>query len=528
MKAKNILLILSDQQRFDTIAAAGFSHMITPNLDDLVADSCLYTNAYSGNPVCMPARHDLITGFPARVHGYYANAENRYINSHATPTLPRVFAENGYRTVAVGKMHFRPVQEHHGFDEMHLMEELPRIRQADAYATFLKQEGLGQVQNLHGVRHAIYHEPQVAQTDIARHGSNWVAERTNQWLDENEGKHPFFMMCGFIQPHPPWNNPEELLSMYDEVTPAEEIAVSRLPFEEDAPSWYGDNDTPEQKQAIRRAYYTAVSMVDRSVGKIIDHLKAIGQYDDTMIIFTSDHGEMLHDKGYYSKELPYESSAHVPMIIKYPKGERAGEHCQNFADLLDLFPTCLDVCGLSYPENHQALYGTSLATKPEREFQCVSTGDLPTRWVMCRNAQYKYVYHFNGGYQELYDMNDPQGEVCNLVINGLSREEQVVFDVLRAKAVAYEKEWGIPGNVVDDDFISIEQEIFEAVKRGKYHFWANQQTQPFWKYEQTGEERVSRLNEELEHANYKNIPILDNEVWKADIEIGKDTYKKEV
>lgn len=513
MKAKNVLLILSDQQRFDTLAGAGFSHMITPHLDALLADSCYYSCAHSGNPVCMPARHDLITGFPARVHGYYANSESTPIASRDTPTLPRLFTEQGYRTVAVGKMHFCPTQEHHGFNEMHLMEELPKLRQADAYATFLKEEGHGEVQNLHGVRHAIYHEPQQALVDVNHHGTNWVADRANQWLDENND-HPFFMMCGFIQPHPPWNNPQELLGMYDDVEVPDAIAVSRLPFEQDCPAWFGDDDTIAQKQEIRRAYYTAISMVDRSVGKLIAHLKAIGKYDETLIIYTSDHGEMLQDKGYYSKELPYDSAARVPMIVKYPHGERAGECCHDFADLLDILPTCLDVCGLSYPENHQALYGQSLAQQPKRDYQYAATGTLPTRWVMCRNQQYKYVYHFNGGHEELYDMQDPNGEVCNLLAQSLTSEQQRVLCDLREKAVAYETQWGIPGNVKDGAFVPVACQEFHATVRGKYHFWANEQTQPYWLHEATGAQRAARLEAELQQANYLQIDWYDHPEWQ--------------
>ena len=159
MSKPNILILLSDQQRFDTIGRAGFSHMITPNLDNMATEGTLYCNAYSGNPVCMPARHELITGFPARMHGYYANNEKQSIRDYSVPTLARIFSRNDYRTVAVGKMHFSPSREHHGFEEMYLMEELPKVRQRDQYATYLEEEGLGHIQNPHGVRPHIYHNP---------------------------------------------------------------------------------------------------------------------------------------------------------------------------------------------------------------------------------------------------------------------------------------------------------------------------------------------------------------------------------
>ena len=136
----NVLLLLSDQQRYDTINAAGFPHMRTPNLDRLAREGVLFEQCHSTNPVCMACRHDLITGRPGRDHGYYTNLEDKPIDHYDTPTLPRIFSENGYRTAAVGKMHFYPAREHHGFGEMYLMEELPRRRQDDQYAMYLKED----------------------------------------------------------------------------------------------------------------------------------------------------------------------------------------------------------------------------------------------------------------------------------------------------------------------------------------------------------------------------------------------------
>lgn len=521
MDKTNVLIILSDQQRYDTIHCGGFEHMITPGLDGLAQDGEFCTHAYSGNPVCMPARHDLITGFPARVHGYYGNAEGRSIRNYSTPTLARIFSRAGYRTAAIGKMHFSPAREHHGFGEMRLMEELPKQRQNDEYLMYLKENGFGDIQNPHGVRPHIYHIPQEAQQPDEFHGTAWVAEETIRWFEENENQ-PFLVMCGFIQPHPPWNIPKEWNDLYKDVKIPNAIEKSRLPFEDETKSeWFGDKDTEEQKEKIRKAYYTAVSMVDRSVERILTYLKKTGKYDNTLIIFTSDHGEMLQDKGYYSKELPYDSAVRVPMIVKYPKVYEKKGLREDFVDLLDILPTCLDVCGLDYPENEQKLFGKSLLRKEEKEYQFAATGTLPLRWVMCCNKKYKYIYHYMGGYEELYCMEQP--ETQNLLLKKLTMEEKQQYEKLKKQAVAYEAEWGIENGVKDGTFIIVPEETIDPSVRGKFHFWSNNQMQAF--YEADKYDRGLALECEMkkavgnfEKSGVKLDAVFNDKVWKKQFE----------
>lgn len=510
MKAKtNVLIILSDQQRYDTVRYGGFDYMLTPGLDSLAQDGEYYAHAYSGNPVCMPARHDLITGFPARVHGYYGNAEGRSIKSYATPTIGRIFSRAGYRTAAIGKMHFSPEREHHGFGEMRLMEELPKRRQNDEYLMYLSRNGFGGIQNPHGVRPHIYHIPQEAQQPNEFHGSKWVADETIRWLEENEGN-PFMVMCGFIQPHPPWNIPKEWDDLYTDTAFPEPIEKSRLPFEDESKGeWFGDNDTKEQREKIRKAYYTAISMVDRNVERIIGYLKEAGKYENTLIIYTSDHGEMLQDKGYYSKELPYDSAVRVPLIVKYPKDYQKKGFRDDFVDLLDILPTCLDVCNLKYPEGKEKLFGKSLLEKEEKKYQLAATGTLPLRWVMCCNREYKYIYHYMGGYEEFYAMDRPETE--NLLLGGLSSVQKQQYKALKKQAIAYEARWGIEDGVKDGEFISVPVETVSPSVRGKFHFWSNSQMQKF--YETDKYDRSAALEREMKKAlnNYEKSGVaLEN------------------
>ena len=319
------------------------------------------------------------------------------------------------------------------------------------------------------------------------------------------------MMCGFIQPHPPWSIPPEMDGLYDNVKIPNQIPISRLPFEqEDRAEWFGDNDTDEQREKIRKAYYTAVSMVDKSVGRILSYLKESGQLDNTLIIYTSDHGEMLQDKGYYSKELPYDSAAKVPFIVRYPKGFKQNYIDEGFVDLLDILPTCLDACGIEYPGERE-LYGKSLLNTLDREYQFSASGNLPLRWVMCRNKQYKYVYHYMDGYEELYDMEKP--EVDNLLLGELSNELEAVVKDLKARALEYEEKWGIEGGVKNNAFVPCKADKIHPTVRSKFHFWSNSQMQKF--YESNKYQRGSALAREMRYAlaNFEKSGVALEDVF---------------
>ena len=529
MAKPNVLILFTDQQRYDTVYAAGYDYMITPNLDRLAEEGCTYLNARSSNPVCMPARHDLLTGLPGRAHGYYCNGKHP-IKDYGIPTLPRIFSENGYRTVSVGKMHFYPARMHHGYSEMFLMEELPNCRQDDQYAMYLKKEGLSNVQNLHGVRPHMYHIPQNAQTDEKHHGSGWVADKTIEWLEENK-ENQFFLFAGWIQPHPPWNIPKELDGIYKDKDIPKAVPLSRdYPDCIEKNDWYGDFDSEIKKRKIREAYYSAITLVDKNVGRVLNYLEEKGILENTIVIFTSDHGEMLQDKGYYSKEVPYEGAVRVPLIIRYPEKFKAGEKRYEFADTLDIMPTCLDVCGLDYNGDKYKLPGESLcSTDPQkdRKHQISSSGLLgDRRWIMSRNESYKYVYNYNRGFEELYDEVNDKREIINLIKKGNYPKE--VYEDLKHRAIEYEKEWGPEGAVVCDDFIQFNGEEFHGSVRGKLHYWSNSQMQYF--DDRPKEERGKELIHEMEYAlsNFDKSQEKLNEVFNNTswIEDFKEQFNK--
>jgi arylsulfatase len=449
----NVLLLMTDQQRFDTINAGGYDFMHTPNLDRLANEGCLYSHAYTPNPICLAARHNLITGLTARHHRFPDNVHE--VTTRADlPTLPRILSDNGYETHAIGKMHFLPARRHNGFDKMELMEELPNFREQDEYAMYLKEQGLGHVQNIHGVRNLLYMLPQRSLIPQEHHGTFWVGRRSADFIRTNNGRHPFFLWASWIAPHPPFDIIERFAGMYRDVDlPEPHISTTPTAAITEENRTLGDLPTPEYVRRMREVYYAAISMVDESVGEVLNALEETGQLDNTIIIFTSDHGELLGDHGLYQKWQPYDSCARIPFIIRYPKNIAPGSACDDFVDLNDILPTVLDAVGLDYPGSIP-LAGESLLTENparDRNWQYTEYAEGNRRWISIRSKAYKYNYYYGGGFDQLFDMQNDPHETTNLLAGDITAEAESAKNEHRQKLIEYEKELGLEGYIDGGD-----------------------------------------------------------------------------
>ena len=452
----NILLLFVDQLRFDSICAGGNPHMQTPTMDRLVREGTLFTNAYTPNPVCVPARHNLLTGLTAKTHGFFDNG-GKPIPAQI-PTLPRLLADSGYETRAIGKMHFHPPRRHHGFDKMELMEELPKTREEDEYAMYLKDQGYGNIQNIQGVRNLLYMTPQHSLVPEEHHGSNWVGDRSVEFINTNKGRRPFFLWSSWIAPHPPFNNPETYKDLYRNSEIPEPIK-SKTPLTPKSiyQSYHMKFPNDDYITEMRRYYYSAVTLVDKNMGKIIDSLEATGQLDNTMIICAADHGELLGDYGLGQKMLPYDRCAKIPFIIRYPKCFKGGTTVSDFVDLNDILPTFLDLSNIEYPGDYELpgeslLKSGDLACK-DRTVQYMENSKGLQRWISLRNKNYKYNYYYSEGYEELFDLKNDPDETVNLLYNNSDVAIVKTRDALKAKLLQYEQKWGPEDHIVDGDFI---------------------------------------------------------------------------
>ncbi|GMV79811.1 MAG: choline-sulfatase [Planctomycetota bacterium] len=446
----NVLVLMVDQMRADALGCAGHPVIRTPNLDRIAAEGTRFAQAYTPVPVCIAARHSFMTGQRCAVHGRHDN--NVPEPEPLVYTLPQLLGSAGYVTRAIGKMHFRPVRRHFGFQRMELMEEIPDYREDDEYLMYLKANGLGHKREVHGVRNLLYHLPQVSAIPEEHHGSAWVADRTVEFLRAHRER-PFFCWSSWIAPHPPWNPPEPWASMYDAAAIPEPFNYDRAPETippyrrpmKDYASMYAA--TPALLRRVRALYYASISFIDHGVGKILRALDETGLAANTLVVFTPDHGEMLGDHGQWQKSVPFEAATRIPMLARLPGRFDAGTVREEPVSLLDLAPTCLDLAEAKYPGT-PALPGASLlgrkggGLEQAREELVLEYGRRQGRWLCLRRGTWKYHYALRDGWEELYDLASDPREAENRLLGTVAPEHRARADAMRRDLEAWEARHG--------------------------------------------------------------------------------------
>lgn len=450
-KKPNILIITTDQQRFDAIGAVD-PRIYTPNLNQLAKEGALYTHTYTPNPVCVPARQNILTGLTARHHGFDDNdfARHRY-SPYYLPKLPQILSDAGYDTIAIGKLHFEPNRRHDGFHRYFMIDEVPRHREEDDYALYLKNNGYDHISALHGVRDPLYMMPQHSVVDKKDHSSTWIADLTIEQLKINSGKRPFFFWSGFVHPHPPMDVIDEFADLYkdkDLPEPIQSISpVSWLAEENKNIVSYPNEDVFRR---FRELYYASIAQVDEQIGKILQALKDLNLYDQTCIIFCSDHGEMLGDMDTFQKFLPYDGSSRVPFIIRYPEKIKPDTTVNALINLNDIMPTLLEIAGAQYPAPFE-LAGQSVFDLNNRNETFIEHGKEARRWVSVVTPDYKYAYYYGGAREELFDLvNDPK-ERINLLDDHQSSFDDIRKQ-LRSKCIDWELCFGLEDHIENHDF----------------------------------------------------------------------------
>lgn len=483
----NVLLLFVDQLRWDALRCAGNPAIRTPNLDGLAAEGVRYDRAYTPVPVCIAARHSLLYGHRCATTGRFAN--NVPSPEPLLYSLPQLLANAGYDTRAIGKMHWRPVRRHHGFDRMELMEEIPDHRGDDEFLQHLQAHGYGHVRAVHGIRHLLYQMPQTSCLPQELHGSTWVADRTIEYLRTHH-RRPFFCWSSWISPHPPFNVPRELSDLYanGDVPPPHnpDRELDTLP-----PSLHRlkhvagvSNVSRECWQRIRALYYAQVTLIDRGVGRILHALDELGLRDNTLVIFAADHGEMLGDHGLWQKSQPYDGSARVPFLMRLPGRIAPGQVSREMVSLLDLMPTCLDLAGLTHPAG--GLPGASLlgadggGLAQPRESLVIEHGRPPQRWLTLLRDGLKYNLYLDDGFEELYDLAADPVEDHNLLLS----RRPAVADAMRAELVRWEAAHGYAASLDGDDFRAGERRAYGEGHRVNIQF-------PRWVDRLPAEERAA-------------------------------------
>ena len=408
----NILFLCADQWPGRLLGCAGFSEIETPTLDRLAASGTRYSRAYSETPVCIPARRSIMTGTSPRVHG------DRVFQAAATmpadlPTLAQTFRNNGYQAYAVGKLHVYPQRDRIGFDDVLSYEEgRSNLGAVDDYEIYLAEQGLAGKQNLHGMSQnefswAPWH------LENKHHPTNWITVEACRTIKRRDPTRPALWHVSYNHPHPPLVPLQHYFDRYsrNEIADATrgDWAGEGAPYAVRLIQETWDTLPKEKLDDARRAFYALCTHIDHQMRVIIGTLREEGLLDNTIIVFTSDHGEMLGEHDMYAKRVMYEMSANIPMIISgLPEDKRIGKDVvdDRLVGLQDVMPTLLDLTGLEIPNT---CTGISMTGDTKRLTLYCEAMEGPTATRMITDGQYKLIWYPAGNRMQLFDvLKDPR------------------------------------------------------------------------------------------------------------------------
>ncbi|MFO7898067.1 MAG: sulfatase-like hydrolase/transferase [Planctomycetota bacterium] len=472
----NILLITSDQQHWNTLGVFN-DEIETPNLDRLAADGVAFTRAYTTNPTCTPARASLITGQYPSQHGAYALGTKLPEDAH---TVGEDFGAAGYRTALVGKAHFQPVR---GSDEFRSIESVPLMQDLgfwrDFHGPFYGFEHIELARNhtdeyLVGQHYALwmeeqgcanwrdYFRPPTGRRETSKHKwlipeeyhyDRWIAERTCALMQRyQQAGEPFFLWASFLDPHPAYLAPEPWDTMYDPAgltvpEPVEGEHEKNPPHfrltqqgRPDFSAWEepGGNSMHGFHSHIHHTraslakdiavYYAMVSLMDKYIGVILDRLAELGLAGNTVVVFTTDHGNLYGQHGLTAKgAFHYEDLIRLPFLVRCPGQANVGSQSAALQSLVDLPGTFLSLCGIDAP---RAMVGVDQSgvwlgrAESARDHVVVENRHQPTTIHVKTyvDERYKLTVYYNRDYGELFDLAEDPGETDNLWSDPAARE----------------------------------------------------------------------------------------------------------
>ncbi|WP_102345170.1 sulfatase-like hydrolase/transferase [Bacillus sp. Marseille-P3661] len=456
---KNVLLITVDQWPGNLLGCEGKEDFLSPTLDELAKVGVRFENAYSPTPVCIPARRELMTGTGSKTHG--DRKFNEFLELPNVPTIAQAFKDNGYQTFGVGKLHVYPQRARIGFDDVILNEEgrkvnFPNEMREDDYTRFINREGHTGLDFAHGMSNNNYitrpwHLPEEL------HQTSWTSRQMCEQIIRRDPSKPAFWYCGFTAPHPPIVPPQVFLDMYNdmdiEMPHIGEWAKDseKYPY---AASYYSslyENLKSEKYiKDARKGFYASCTHIDYSIRSIIGTLRDEKVLDNTIIVITSDHGEMLGNHNLWGKNLFYEDSTRVPLIfVPTVDCEEMGFNTtdERLVELKDIMPTLLDMCNLPIPETVEGISLLNKGNKREYVYGELWEDDRATR--MIRNEQFKLIYYSVGNQFQLFDViNDPKEMVDLSDHPEYKNVKQELTDILISRLYGSDLDWLNDGELV--------------------------------------------------------------------------------
>ena len=457
----NVLLISTDHWPASLLGAAGHPAIQTPTLDELCRSGVRFTNTYAECPVCTPARRTLMTGVTPRTHGDRVFKDK--LTMPAIPTMAQTFRDAGYQAYAVGKLHVYPQRDRIGFDDV-ILDEEGRVQYGvlDDYELFLGDRGYAGRHFDHGMGNNEYgtrpwHLPEET------HATNWATGQMARIIKRRDPTRPAFWFISYRHPHPPIVPLQTYLDLYRDIPIDEPYCGSwstsseNLSFSLRANTARGAKFTPHQIIAIRRAFYALCTHIDHQLRVIIGTLREEGVLDNTIICFTSDHGDMLGNHSMWAKRLFYEYSANIPMILLGVAGdERVGYNRvdDRIVGWADVMPTLLDLAGIDIPETVE---GVSMVGEQRRDWFYGEVGEDDHATRMIRDGRYKLIYYPVGNCRQLFDLQNDLDELTDL--SASAEHADILSDLtelLISQLYGGDEAWAKNGQLIgvpDRDFI---------------------------------------------------------------------------
>ncbi|MEE9362107.1 MAG: sulfatase [Cellulophaga sp.] len=436
-KKTNVLFIIADDLTATAVSSYENKACNTPNIDKLASEGVRYTKAYTQYPVCGPSRASLLSGYypnATTTYGYVSGRKNIGPNRK---TWPQLFKDNGYYTARVSKIFHMgvPIDIETGSngkdDKMSWTERFNSKGpewEADGEAELVQGNPNGAIERKGGNVMTIVK----ADGDDLVHSDGRTAEKTIELIKKHKNE-PFFLAVGFVRPHVPFVAPKSYFESY----PYEQVKMPKKVNDDwdDIPkrginyvtSINGEMSAEQEKKAVA-AYYASVTYMDAQVGKVLNALKEEGLEDNTIVIFTSDHGFHLGEHSFWMKVSLHEESVRVPMIIKAPG--KSPKVCNSFVELLDLYPTISDLAGLPYSKNLQgeSLVKTLDNAKHEVRSMAFSVSQGGKSFLL-RNDKWAYIQYDEdaGAGMELFDMEKDPKQFTNLAKEKCYSEVVIFF-----------------------------------------------------------------------------------------------------
>ena len=424
----NILFLMTDQQRWDAMGCSG-DWVQTPNLDRIASEGTRFTNCVTTSPVCIPTRLSLATGlYPHNTHVW--NNMNHQMPAE-TPTWMQAVRDAGYRTSLFGKTHLHPhngdLREREDLMNTYGLDDVNEIGGPRASANVLSHmtaiwEGKGVWEAYRAdYRERFSTKPHLVRSstlEFEDYADVYVGQQAKQYLQDYEREEPWCCWVSFGGPHEPWDTPEPYTSMYDpeDMPPA----IPRPPAGE-RPKGHLDglmqrvNPTfePGEIGRLRANYAGNVTLIDDQIGEILDAIAARGELENTIIVHTSDHGEMNGDYGLIYKSNFLNGAVRIPLLVRTPDGTNAGRICESPVEWIDIGPTLVELAG---GELEHRQFGKSLCpvlTQPEATHRDFAISEIEGE-IMLLNREWKMALNANGEVYLLFDVQNDPNETHNL------------------------------------------------------------------------------------------------------------------